>query len=178
MRKMIDRIGKSAEDRGRDDDARRSAIERASGATERRTRPRRDPRRSRVDRGRRRTVSVSADVGPATSIPLILLMPPRGAKPCGLEAIDRSTPVPAEVLARRRRRRGDARGGTRPTARGGDHAANLSRLTRPRAARSRASTVALWLMRPGSGRRRQTRAVRYQVVSEGLAGWAGNASQI
>ena len=94
MRRMIDWIGKSAEDRGRDDDARRSAIERASGATERRTRPRRDPRRSRVDRGRRRTVSVSADVGPATSIPLILLMPPRGAKPCGLEAIDRSTESP------------------------------------------------------------------------------------
>ena len=178
MRRMIDWIGKSAEDRGRDDDARRSAIERASGATERRTRPRRDPRRSRVDRGRRRTVSVSADVGPATSIPLILrgrALRRETLRTGGDRSIHR---VPAEVLARRRRRRGDARGGTRPTARGGDHAANLSRLTRPRAARSRASTVALWLMRPGSGRRRQTRAVRYQVVSEGLAGWAGNASQI
>jgi len=91
--KMIDRIGKSAEDRGRDDDARRSAIERASGATERRTRVRSRPASILlVDRGRRRTVSVSADVGPATSIPLILLMPPRGAKPCGLEAIDPPSP--------------------------------------------------------------------------------------
>ena len=178
MRKMIDRIGKSAEDRGRDDDARRSAIERASGATERRTRPRRDPRRSCL-------LTEDVDV-PSPSAPTSARRlpsrssspPPRGAKPCGLEAIRSIHRVPAEVLARRRRRRGDARGGTRPTARGGDHAANLSRLTRPRAARSRASTVALWLMRPGSGRRRQTRAVRYQVVSEGLAGWAGNASQI
>jgi hypothetical protein len=86
--------------------------------------------------------------------------------------------VPAEVLARRRRRRGDARGGTRPTARGGDHAANLSRLTRPRAARSRASTVALWLMRPGSGRRRQTRAVRYSIRSS-VKGWlAGRETRV
>jgi len=95
VRKMIDRIGKSAEDRGRDDDARRSAIERASGATERRTRPRRDPRRSCL-------LTEDVDV-PSPSAPTSARrLPSRsssgggrcGAKPCGLEAIDRSTESP------------------------------------------------------------------------------------